>query len=234
MTRIIPKTYTGIFLLTLTLLISPGVCLSQPQTVLEDSLDAYNIGPHLEYYEDLTRNLKFENITIPAISKSFQMNKSDIPNFGYSASNYWFRFNIRNHSKDIQKNWILEVGTSNIDSISIYYLYPDGKIKMVESGLLFPYSHREIKYQYFGYNLPIFPKEEAIVYMCFKSLDSKKLPINIYSEKKFFYQLVENNFFKSIYIGIILVMILYNFFIYLSIREKSYLYYIIFSLEHLS
>ena len=41
-------------------------------------------------------------------------------------------------------------------------------------------------------------------------------------------EFINANYFYGIYYGIILSMLLYNLFIYLSIREKSYLFYIIF------
>lgn len=58
--------------------------------------------------------------------------------------------------------------------------------------------------------------------------NAKQYPLRVFTEKYYVEQSHDENSLIGTYIGIFLAMIAYNFFIFLSLRERSYLYYTLF------
>src|SRR5699024_11979620 len=51
--------------------------------------------------------------------------------------------------------------------------------------------------------------------------------INLFSDKRYHEKIQYESFILGIFFGIILVMIIYNFFLFIGLRMRSYLFYVI-------
>src|SRR5690606_9999891 len=59
-----------------------------------------------------------------------------------------------------------------------------------------------------------------------KSTEQIILPITINKPLALWETLSKQSLFLGIYIGVIVIMAVYNFFLYLSIKDRSYIYYV--------
>ena len=73
-----------------------GVSANNP-LILEDDKDFYELGLHLEIFEDKTGKLELKDVESQFSSK-FKKNTKKVPNFGFSKSAFWARFKIKNKS----------------------------------------------------------------------------------------------------------------------------------------
>lgn len=208
--------FAGIMLIALELQAQPVVKLVQTEKPV-------HIGKKALFFEDPTSGMSIDHILSPLVQEQFEPYHQDIPNFKGTASAYWLKFQIEKIEKG---DYYLEVGTSFMDSISLYELDKSGHVHAVRhSGDDFPFDHREIKVS--NYHFQIDPADGAATYyLRVKSNQPLFFPLRVGSIKAFMEFSHKLDFIQGIYFGFMLLIFLYNLFLYLSIREKIYLLYI--------
>ncbi len=95
-------------------------------------------------------------------------------------------------------------------------------------GRLYAFKHREIQYRNPVFHIPIGYGQERTFYLSVKTQDAMTIPLTIYSEKSFHEMNQKEYYVLGIYYGILLIMILYNLFLFFSLKEMSYIYYVIY------
>lgn len=175
-------------------------------------------------YEDITNDLSFEE----AISKKYVSTGNSVPNLGISKSTFWIKLSIYNNT-DVE-NLILKLGAPMIDKIEFFYPNHINEYQSIITGENVPFNTRKYKDPNFLFDLSIPNKALKIYYLKVSSAEDIVLPITIGTKDVTFEEIKIVDLISGIYIGIMLVMILYNLFIYLSVRDKSYLYYVMYVL----
>ena len=66
--------------------------------VLTDKIDHYVLSKSLDVFEDTSGKLTIEDIVKEKWQKKFKKNREKNPNFGYSKSTFWARFQLQNES----------------------------------------------------------------------------------------------------------------------------------------
>src|SRR5699024_9479583 len=94
-------------------------------------------------------------------------------------------------------------------------------------GADYPFGQRDIDHRYFVYDLVIEPNQTQTYYALAIGGGDLHPPINIWQSEAFIKQTGKESTLLGIFYGIVLVMIAYNLFLYISLRIKSYLYYVI-------
>lgn len=220
------------FLLSLTL--GKNISYSYPvesvnkPVILRSDRAEYPIGLNLDILEDKTRKLTINDITSPEVSSQFIPNHNETPNLGYMMSNLWVRFSVKNEA-DAQKKWLLILSDARMTDIQLYL--PSGNQSgfiVKETGKAFSFKSRDIPYHSFVFNLPLSPGQETTIYLRFHSITPMYFPLTIWQKEPFFEE--DNNilFFWGLNYGMLLIMIVYNFFLFLCLRDKSYLDYVLF------
>jgi signal transduction histidine kinase len=183
------------------------------------------IGKHLEIFEDKAGELEFRQIIH---EKGFVKSTDDTPNMGLSKSTFWIRFSIINDTNDdIQ---FLELGHPLIHSSSLFTL--DGENVKTESYLETDvFGDRAVKHQNLVFKLNIPPGGRNDYYLKVKALNQVILPLIVRDQERLFESTQIGETISGIFVGIILVMVLYNLFIYFSTHDRSYLFYVLYVLS---
>ncbi|WP_160713861.1 7TM diverse intracellular signaling domain-containing protein [Chitinophaga solisilvae] len=177
----------------------------------------------LEYLLDAEGNMQFPEIeNSPAFKK---LNKQ-IPNFGLTQDAIWLRFTISNTTPSA--HLMLNVTYPILDLIDLYYPDSTGKYQVIPGGELRPFNKRPVNHQNFVYNLNIPNGTAQTFYLRIQSREAILVPIYAGTEREIYNKLYNDDLLLAIYIGIILVMICYNTFIFFSVKDWSYFYYIIY------
>ncbi|MDX1694946.1 MAG: 7TM diverse intracellular signaling domain-containing protein, partial [Ketobacteraceae bacterium] len=85
----------------------------------------------------------------------------------------------------------------------------------------------------YAFHLPIQKGEVKDFYFRVQSQGSLRIPIAIHSYDSFIHRVDIQKTLYGIFIGIMLAMVLYNLFLYVSFREASYLYYVLFNVFYI-
>ncbi|MEO6685459.1 MAG: 7TM diverse intracellular signaling domain-containing protein, partial [Dyadobacter sp.] len=182
------------------------------------------IGKFLEIAEDSKNDYKFPNF--PA-SANFVKSTNETPNLGLSKSTYWIRFTVKNESEE--PKIFLELAYPMLHSCELFSL-DSGQIEkksILENSL---FSEREVNHQSIVFKLFVKRGTSKTFYLKIKGGRQVVLPLILRSENGFFQSALLSEIITGIFIGIILVMILYNLFIFFSTRDESYLYYVMYIL----
>ena len=214
------KFYKALFLLSI--LLAWG-CESNAAEVAFRGSDI-SIGHSVDILEDTQGKLTFQQVKS---SGRFVANKEQTPNFGLSNSAFWIRITLKNQTNE--PSLFLELANARIDVCTIYN-EENGKIWQETVSLNQPFSAREVKHQNTVFKLEIAPGQSKTYYLKIIGSEQMVLPLFVRSELGFFEFASDNDVIAGIQMGILTVMMLYNFFLYFSIKEKSYLYYVLYIL----
>ncbi|MBD2176071.1 EAL domain-containing protein [Pseudanabaena sp. FACHB-1998] len=197
---------------------------SSPIINLNDHHFSYDLSKHLRFLEDKNSDLTIEQVSSSEFNKQFQPSKIDPPNFGYTASTYWARLQVKNLS-DRDTEWILSIEHPHLDHISLYVTDSQDKWTVKTTGVLYPFSAREIRDR-----LPAFPIRLAghlsqNLYLRFQSETPIIAKAYLRSPTNFWQYRTDQNIWLGLIIGILAFAILYNLFLFAVLREQVYLYY---------
>lgn len=185
-----------------------------------------NLGPEIEWIEDSTNQLTFDQVQNLPI-KVFNYGTEYTFNKGYTSSGYWVRFRLDFPTELINSQWLLEIPFPLLDYIALYSPDQNNNYSVIYTGDRSPFSQRDLDNTNFVFKLK--PKQQNnIYYLHVKTQDSLQLPLFLWNIDHFPKHSAYAAGLQGLYFGIMIVMVLYNLFIYLSVRERSYLYYIAF------
>ena len=180
------------------------------------------IGNHVSILEDKTNSLSLKKV---ASSNAFVHSSVPIPNLQLSRSDFWIKFHIRNESG--QEKIILALEYPMLSICKLYSL-ADGNVQSLSYDDIF--SNRKYKNQNFLFDIDLPKGRTGTYYLRVKSSEQMVLPLILGTPKLMAERLSGNDLVWGMFIGLILVMVIYNLFIYISVKDSSYLYYVAYSL----
>ncbi|MFP4534014.1 MAG: 7TM diverse intracellular signaling domain-containing protein [Desulfobacterales bacterium] len=193
--------------------------------VIHDGFDHTHLMNQVEYLVDETRQRSVDEVSASGQKWQPLPGGGAKSSFGYSRSAFWFRFAVENPaSRPI--TWMLEYDYPVVDYIDFF---------MPDTGLHFKSGdHRPFHVRPIAYRTIVFPVETPPgtheCYIRLASQGSIVLPLNAWSQAAFETKKTHDQSLMWLYYGIMLALGFYNFFIFLFIRETSYLYLVLFTL----
>lgn len=186
--------------------------------------ETYDVMLHTEFYEEKDGVLSYEEIS----KKKFVKNTIGA-NFSYSEDVLWFRLKI--NSSEVQKvsDWIFVVEFPQIDYINFYFLLNDGSVLEKKGGDRFPFEKREIKNRNPNFSIPANVQNNSYVYFRIQTTSLMIVPVYITTKEKFNSNDHHAQILIGLFLGIIFIMICYNFILYTSLKDKVYLHYCAFA-----
>lgn len=210
------------FIFVFILICNYNVSFSNGRIIIDSTLTSKFIGKELDYLEDKVGKMEFEQIFR---SDKFMPLKKDIANFQVSGSVYWLKITIANKNND--KNNFIEVVQPLLSIVNFYYPDSNNVYKVINGGQNYNFSNRKYKESTgFLYDLDLKPGEEKTYYLKIQGHTQILVPVQVITWDRLNTTISNRELWFGVYCGIIIVMVLYNIFIYMSIRDKSYLYYV--------
>jgi len=147
-------------------------------------------------------------------------------NEGFSSSAYWLRFSV-DGTETQRREWLLEINYPLLDRVNIFVLDTDNNlIRESEMGDLLPFHQRAFSHRNFVLPLDFNQHHVQTIYIYVQSSSSMQVPVNLWEVNHFTAERSNEQYGLGLYYGMMLVMFLYNFFLWTSIRDKNYLHYI--------
>jgi class 3 adenylate cyclase len=186
------------------------------------------IGKKIQVLEDRANSLTLPEVQSFEYERKFFLPKEDTLNLGHTNYSYWLKLQFHNPETE-QTNQILEIDYNNIDEVEFYSpVSEQNEIKYEKkvAGMKYRFDSRSWDHRNFLFSVNLLPGESKIYYIRARTMGGLILPIYLWNEKSFLSH--DANMLQGLgfYFGIMFVMLIYNLFIFLSMREISYLYYI--------
>jgi len=212
-------------LILLSLLSGINTCFAQPEIILNDSKKFYNHENPFLYLEDKDRKFSSADFNNTAFQNDFKPAEGKKFNFGLTSSAIWYKFTVVNETSD---KWLLQAGNPTVQEITLYVPRTNGALDSVALSLTQKICERPWKNNNFLITIPFPDSNRQTFYLRITSFHAMNIPPLIATEDSFFVRNHYQDVWEGAYLGFILVMVLYNFFVFLSVRDISYLYYIIY------
>jgi hypothetical protein len=184
----------------------------------------------ISIFEDTTARFSLTQVISSSFQKKFRPNKSATPVTEDPNSAYWYRIVIR-HDPNSKNNWILEFFDQTIDSITVYSPGKNNQYTATMLGSSRPFAARLYQHKNFGFNLNNNLSGDKTYYIRIKSHQSVNVIIVLRSVNWFISYALEEYFLFGIFYGMVLVFGLYNLIMFIAMRQRQYLYYIVYNLS---
>ncbi|HEU5290089.1 MAG TPA: 7TM diverse intracellular signaling domain-containing protein [Cyclobacteriaceae bacterium] len=184
----------------------------------------------LTYFIDLADTLTIETASSPGFTKNFLRHGSYQNADFKSGAAYWIRMPVQHNSKS-QKQWIFEFYDQTIDHLEAFVPLRAGKYRQFVTGDQYTFEKRTFLHKNFEIQLPHYGDTTIYYYFKVRSHDFADIRIAFRSIDRFVYYVQNEYFLYGTFYGMILIITLYNFLVYLAIREIKHIFYIFYILS---
>lgn len=146
-----------------------------------------------------------------------------VPNFGFKTSGVWARFPLENKNPEAWRI-IIEVGSAYLDRIDLFFI-SDGNVMRQSAGDTVDFRTRTVPHRNPAFRLSLPPGSKSTVYLHVTSKGTIMVPVRIWEADEFLYKAMPEYLIHGLYFGTIASLLVYNFMIFVFVRERSYLYY---------
>ncbi|MBP7735698.1 MAG: PAS domain S-box protein [Spirochaetes bacterium] len=215
-------------LMTLLIMIVTPPLFSKP-FVISDSITKQVMGSYLDYFVDTSGKLSITDISSTAFQEKFRSLPEAKNSFGFTKAVIWLRVIVENKTDHVVP-WLLDFGYPLIDDICFYQPYKKDHASHC-TGDRKPYSTRPINHRSFVFPVAS-PAGESTCYVRLASGGSMIISLTAWRESSFMKRALHESIFIWMFYGIMIALIIYNLFIFLSIRELNYLYLSLFAVSN--
>ena len=197
--------------------------------VLKDQTRSYPLGLHVEILEDPSGQLNIDQVASPDMDSRFYPSSEEIPHFGITRSAIWIRFRVEDISNNIP-NWLLQVRHATLDYVDLYLPDTAGGYRTYTSGLLMPDAQQDFPDNHYVFEIPAGLQPDQYIYLRIATTNSMILPATLWSPSAFDQKERNEALIWGVYYGILLGMVIFNGLLFLSLRDRDYLYLVLYIL----
>lgn len=180
------------------------------------------IGQYTAILEDTSNKL---DINAVKNLSGFINSSSQNPNLQLCKSDFWLKFSIKNQSSS--DFLLLELEYPTLEICEFYYPQ-NGQYQAVRFSDRVNFSNRKYKHQNFIFDVHLPKDSSATYFLRVRSTEQMVLPLLLGTAQNIGESLLTKDLLWGIFVGILLVMILYNLFVYLSTKDVAYIYYVLY------
>ena len=190
--------------------------------VLTDAQESYPLGRQLDLLADPTGTLTIDEVRSPAFGEQFMRSTQETPAFPSSSTAYWARVAVRNESSNPM--WILGLTPYSQDYVDFYLYDADGQaLAATHTGNALPFSTRDLPVPNFEFRTPIPPGQSATVYLRIAGEYPLRFPVALSSLPAYARGNDLSLLLSASVYGFLILMAVYNLFMYASLRDRNYL-----------
>jgi len=189
---------------------------------ISDHLGSTPLGKHLDVYMDTSTNSTVKQIQeIDDIH--WESINSPVPSLGHSKNVVWMRLSIFNDT-ELPKQLFLSLDLPTMNDYQIFIEKQDKTFEHYKLGDRIPFDARQIENRNFVVPFSIENKQNVNFYLRFQTFESIQIPLFLRNLQEFEHDEHLSTLISGLYLGIMLIMVLYNFAIYYSVKDQSYLF----------
>jgi len=191
------------------------------------------LGMHVDVLEDAGGRLGLEDVRNAAHAARFAPADADPINFGYTRSAWWLRFSLPG-SAPPGEELLLEIAFPSIDRIEFYVpeAQPGGETRYWAhvAGDTFPWDAREVRHRNHVFRFPAPPTAgEHTYYLRAVSQGVLTMPLTLWRPGAFAEHDRNAQLVLGLFYGLALALVLYNLMLFFAVRDRVYLYYVLYA-----
>ena len=189
--------------------------------LLEDGF-SFNENFEISYLKDSSNELNIQEVSN---SNYFQKHSNKF-SLGYLKDTVWIKVDLKNISS--KEDFILSINEHFYEKANMYYFDKSENLwKVLENGVFTPIKQRDIQTSKLAFDFKIQQNSSQTIFIELKAKYPYFGNISVYSKDYFFTSnLLNIDSFFILQFGILFIIIIFNLFLWLSLKEKVYIYYV--------
>jgi signal transduction histidine kinase len=206
---------------------------AQHKLILDKTFNSNNAGgevkldKYIGVLEDKEGDIDIYKAASPEMQNKYEHPNIYSPNLGFSESIFWLKFEIVD-SSGLNNNLMLINNYHSLENITLYYRNESDEFIKIESGAAVNVQGKSIKTIGYVGEIPIHKKEESVIYLKIQTGSPVIISFSLRTYPGYINQRTGLSFFEGLLFGILCLMIIYNTFLYISLKENSYLFYVLY------
>ncbi|MEO1576908.1 MAG: 7TM diverse intracellular signaling domain-containing protein, partial [Pseudomonadota bacterium] len=186
-----------------------------------------DLDAHIDILEDVHGDLSIDDVVHVEHSGRFEALRGRSPNFGFTGSTWWARVAFSNQS-DTATTVLLRQDYPLIDELAFYSENSSGQRQVIETGDRRPFASRDIDHQHFIFRVPLQAGETRTVHLKFATGGSMNIGLSASTESTLLARIGREQLGYGLYYGGFLVLLFYNLFIFIAVRDRAFFYYLLY------
>lgn len=197
----------------------------------DDFKTSLKLSPYLELLEDVEGSLTIDQVSASPLTSHFGPGARATPNLGFTASAWWVRFTLVNRDSDAQ-TLMLRQDYPLIDYVDLWHKDEQGNWQQRQTGDRRAFSDRDLQHRDFIFPLHVPGGASATYYLRFASSGPIDISLKLYQQAGLFESLGLEQLVHGMYFGGFLVLVIYNFSLFVVVRERVFFDYLIYVMSY--
>ena len=206
----------------------PSAIAQAPVLPVDATLTDLKLGRELQVLEDPSGTLDFAAVRA---STRFRPVPASGLEIGFSKSAWWVRVTLRN-TQARDRPLFLREAYPLMDAITLWSPQPDGSWRAVVTGDRLPFASRPYAHHEFLFPIDLPANATRTWYLRFASGGPVDITLRLYEPRVLFSALGAEQLLYGAYFGGFLVLVLYNFFICLVVRDRVFFWYLAYAISY--
>lgn len=192
---------------------------------LGGTYDYYTVSiDEMDILIDSSNSWNLDTILLPSTQNEF-FNSTILPYNNFFEGTYWIRVKIINRAPEYTE-WILESHNYRINYLNLYLPTSNGEYLIKQTGDALPFHTKELEHKNLQFILNQPKVVDGYYYISYHSGTKAPFQFVIRSFKHFSTGVSYEYFSFGMYYGMLMIIGIYSFFLYLSFKDKALLFYL--------
>jgi len=219
-----------------------SVCCSQPPAntkpnivTMDGTRQQYWLGSVVQVLEDTSTTLRWHDVLQPKYQAQFKPVRGSYPNFSYTFSAYWLRLSIVAAPHIRKEQWLIAAYYPSLEYVEYHFITPNGNHLSTYSGATVPLAQKVLQHRYHLAPLPVWDLLDSLhtgdtlhLLVRVASRMTAAVPLELITERRLLEQERVEMIPVWLYFGIVFAMLCYNGFLWIALRDRAYLFYVLY------
>jgi signal transduction histidine kinase/CheY-like chemotaxis protein len=191
--------------------------------------NSISLTPYFSVLEDPGLTLTLADVQSPTLARDFKSGNpaSEALSFGYTRSAFWLRLELRNDS-NLALNRLLEISEPGLTNVQFHQIQRDGQYQSVTTGREMPFGWRPYLNRFYVFPILLAPNTAQTIYVRVQSVGPISVPAKLWEPQAFYAHERSDYSSQAWYFGMAMAMALFNFLLFVALRDRIYLLYVSF------
>lgn len=200
--------------------------LAAAPVLLDSTSSGLSLNGQIELLEDVGAKLNIADMANPEVQQRF-VPANGKASVGQSRNPWWIKVSLQRRS-DAPQHWWLEVGAVTQLNMQLYLPGPHTSWTQRQSGEVVNYADgRDHAYRRTLFKLPELGEEPLTFYLRSYDPAGNSFPLKVWQLDDLSLLAATENIGLGVIYGIITALLLYNLFIFFSLRDEAYFWYVL-------
>jgi len=197
---------------------------SLPILTLSDRAEGQSLTPYLAVFPEMPQVWGPDQVLEAFEKHHFFRETGESVNYGLDFSTKWVVFQLNNPFSN-PRQILIENNTTIIDSLELFHRQGEGFLSLGAQGDQEPISKRAVMSRQPVFKLSVPPGQQTYL-IRMDAENVVQLGLKLWDESVFYRKNTQELMTISLLLGFHIVIALYNFFLYVTVRDRMYLIYV--------